>query len=104
MNRQAIEIDERTTAGVSCPRCGGSILMPNLSEVVKARVAQSARSKKMTEVIHQLKSYAGISLADAKFIALHTTRMKGICHRCHYPLSNSGQTKCPHCQALNFDW
>ena len=89
---------------VLCQQCHGGIVMPDLSESAKLVLANLARSKAITEVILRLKRQTGITLAEAKFLALHTTRTKGVCHRCYYPLAVSGQSECPNCQALNLDW
>jgi hypothetical protein len=78
--------------------------MPDLSESAKVAVANLARSKTITEAILRLKRPTGITLAEAKSLALHITRTRGVCHRCHYRLAASGQSECPNCRALNFDW
>lgn len=87
-----------------CPRCHGSIATPDLSESEKLALANLARSKTITEVILRLKRQVHFTLTDAKFLALHTTRTKGVCHRCYYPLEVPGESECPNCQALNLDW
>jgi len=78
--------------------------MPDLSESAKVAVANLARSKTITEAILRLKRQTGIALAEAKFLALHITRTRRVCHRCHYRLAAPGQSECPNCHALNFDW
>lgn len=78
--------------------------MPHLSERAKPVLANLARSKKISEVILSIRRHARITFAEAKFLALHTTRIKGVCHRCYYPLAAPGESVCLNCQALNFDW
>lgn len=63
-----------------------------------------ARTKAISEVMLFLRREARLTVAEAKFLALHTTRIKGVCHRCYYPLAASSKSECPNCRALNLDW
>jgi uncharacterized paraquat-inducible protein A len=89
---------------VHCQRCGMTFELPELSDLLKGQLAEIARSGTIFEVIRQLNLQKGVERHSAKCLALHMTRVPGTCHRCHYPLLLSGQSKCPKCDALNLDW
>src|ERR1041385_7760375 len=94
--------NEALTA-LHCQRCGATFDVPEVSEILKLELAEIARSGTIYEVVRRLTSITGITRAEAKGIALHITRMKGVCHRCYYPLPTFSHYECPKCKALNFD-
>jgi len=99
-----IDMTGKTVTIVCCARCRGYAEIPELDYATRVKLGSVARTKAISEVVHILHRDSSIPLSDAKFIALHTTRSKGVCHRCYAPLSSDGHSECPRCKALNLDW
>ena len=78
--------------------------VPSLSASEQSSVAELARARQVMAAMQLLHKISGIELRDAKAVEMHITRSHGICHWCSGPLEGAGQTECPKCGSLNFDW
>src|SRR5437667_9527599 len=93
-----------TTTTVHCRRCRASFELPSLSDTERVRIAEVVRAGQHIEAMRLLRQPSGIELRDAKGVEVHITRTPGVCQRCSGQLPSSGQTECPKCGSLNFDW
>jgi hypothetical protein len=71
-----------------------------------AERSEVARLCRVSGTAHAMKrlSDAGVSVVDAKSIALHLSVRPTECHRCQSKLAGGTEVICAKCSALNFDW
>lgn len=90
---------------VICRKCGGKWDEPDmLNDTVFEQSSEMFRTNKTVEGIAYLRTNTGITIKGAKGIYLHTTRKRGICHKCNKPLEANKKTECKNCGSINYDW
>jgi len=88
-----------------CEACRSAWTAPDtIGAELRLTIAVLARRHQSLEAIRQLRTNAGISLADAKAIRHHLTRIPGCCHRCGHPLDGAALSVCMQCRSINYDW
>lgn len=89
---------------VTCPRCEVSVEIPELSPEQRTQIASTCREDGRVLAMKMLKESFGLSLKDAKVVAMHVSGTPGVCHRCDIQLESTVTQQCKACQSLNLDW
>lgn len=85
-----------------CEKCFPIIRNVDWQIEKKIKVASLVRNLNPISAIEYFRPI-GMSLTDAKGIALHISAEKGFCHKCKTKLTEY-EGKCPKCKSLNLDW
>ncbi|MEZ5427197.1 MAG: hypothetical protein R2747_13085 [Pyrinomonadaceae bacterium] len=85
-----------------CRKCFPIDVPDDWTDEKKAEVASLTRKTSPIFAIQYFRPI-GMDLRQAKGIALHVTRKKGVCHGCTTELIEY-EGQCPKCKRLNLDW
>jgi len=87
-----------------CGRCRGEWSRPiGLTASVKRNALELRLVPSIAEPTALL-ARSGLSMRDAKAVALHLSTERSACHRCGSVLDSGDVVVCGECRALNYDW
>jgi len=90
---------------VQCPRCKVKFEIPEaLGEADKAALLELLRGPQFIRAMGWLMEHHHTGLGNAKALLMHVPREEGLCVYCNRELLDEGETICPVCNALNFNW
>jgi Zn finger protein HypA/HybF involved in hydrogenase expression len=75
-----------------------------LGEADKATLLELLRSSQFIRAMEWLMKNHRTGLGNAKALLEHVPRKEGLCVYCNRELLDEGETICPVCNSLNFNW
>jgi hypothetical protein len=87
---------------IECPKCRVAVVWPSSLTAAQAAVIAATVRRDTLEGMHFAELELGLGPREAKALALHITKVAGVCHRCGKAVSK-GESVCV-CRSANLDW
>jgi hypothetical protein len=96
-------IEPKGRPHLECPKCHVCVVWPDgLTAMAAVSFAEVTRGDTL-EGARYAHEELRLDLREAKVLAMHVTRTKGVCHRCGSPVT-SPESVCSKCRSANLDW
>ena len=87
---------------IECRRCRVTVVWPSSLTAAQTTEVAAVTRKDRLEGIRYAKAHLGLGPREAKALALHITKIPGVCHRCGKAVPK-GESACV-CRSANLDW
>jgi hypothetical protein len=96
-------IEPRGRPHIECPKCRTCVVWPVSFSASEATAFAEITRRSTSDGARYAVEKFGLDLREAKALAIHVTRTKGVCHRCKSLVIGS-ESVCTKCRSVNLDW